>query len=115
MKNSYFMTTDADLMPMTIKAYHEQSYDFNILGPIDMEKRDHKTKQPRLYVALSCIGALFKTWDSLVDESEFKIKHFNGTGMAELMRVKQIEFEKNWGKGKAAWYRMVLQNVTKLA
>ena len=86
LKDSYFITSDADLFPLSAKSYHERSFDWNLLAVAEIV--EHMDK---LYIALSCVGATFKTWNTLIQESNYTdVEYFNATGM---MQVKKVERE----------------------
>ena len=100
LQDTYFITSDVDLFPLSTRIYSEQAYDINLINvyKVDPKKND-------LYVALSCIGATLSVWEALVSEQDYDIQYLNGTGMIELAESeKALMLEKNPKLSKTSWY-----------
>ena len=106
LKNTYFMTTDVDILPLSTKIYHDSSHDWNILSP-----NGNNQEQNYLYMALACIGASADSWTRITEENKLLTKidrvyqKFNSSGIIELADTKKRQIlSRNPGKKTVNWY-----------
>ena len=81
LQNIYILTSDVDLLPLSTKYYYLNSYDWNLLNII---QNHDETK--KINIALSCVGALTRTWYKTVPETRYRVflQKCHGNGRNDL-------------------------------
>ena len=92
LQETYFITSDVDLVPLSAKYYYQNSYDWNLVNII----RSHdKIPNKEIDIALSSVGALARTWYNTIPEKKYDVDFFNDTGLRKLIAIeRKIEVEK---------------------
>ena len=120
-QNSYLITSDVDLYPLSTELYHDVDHDWYLVNPSGNPDRDghvnrfnrlvlkdgetEKVRNGYIYLALSCIGAYVKMWEDMILISGFDIKTFNSTGIIEFIEKSKDEIlSQSPNQKKVDWY-----------
>ena len=90
LQETYFITSDVDLLPLSAKYYHQNSYDWNLVNIMRSHSEDKE-----IDIALSSVGALARTWYQTIPEKKYGVEFYNDTGLRKM-----IAFERKVEIGK---------------
>ena len=79
LQETYFITSDVDLLPLSAKYYHQNSYDWNLVNIMRSHSEDNE-----IDIALSSVGALARTWYQTIPEKKYGVEFYNDTGLRKM-------------------------------
>ena len=85
LQNVYILTSDVDLLPLSTKYFYLNSYDWNLVNVI----QNHLATK-KINIALSCVGALTRTWYKTVPETRYNVEFYNDTGIRSMLETERV-------------------------